>query len=145
MNNHNTYSNYIPAILLLAALSLAGAPNAAKAAGTGGVGTMGYGSSTPGAPPRSSFGNTPGDYRRGYEGHSPYPGDPWGREADFKARNYEQRHGPQPEFATPPDSSVSPPAPRPAYPSTPKPPLPGDNPFETAPPPATTTRQGTTE
>lgn len=101
-----------------------------------GVGTMGYGSSTPGAPPRSSFGNSPNDYRRGYEGNSPYPGDPWGREADFKARNYETRHGPQPQLATPPASPSPTPAPAPVYPGSPKPPLPGDRDFETAPPPA---------
>ena len=106
------------------------------AAGTiRGVGTMGYGSSTPGSPPRSSFGNNPNDYRRGYEGSSPTPGDPWGREADFKARNYELRHGPQPQFATPPASPSPAPAPAPVYPSSPKPPLPGDRDFETFPPP----------
>lgn len=97
------------------------------AAGTiRGVGTMGYGPSTPGAPPRSSYGNTPGDFNRGYEGNSPSPGDPWNREADFKARNYQFRHGPQPQFATPPRSPEGTTAPSPGLPSLPKPPLPGD-------------------
>ena len=91
-----------------------------------GVGTMGYGSPAPSAPPRSSYGNTPGNYQRGYEGNSPSPGDPWNREADFKARNYQLRHGAQPEFASPPERSVSsPPATQP-LPTLPKPPLPGD-------------------
>lgn len=127
----------IPSIGLLLLLAVAALipPLRADAADTvRGVGTMGYGSSSPGTPPRSSFGNTPNDYRRGYEGNSPNPGDPWGREADFKARNYEQRHNPSPQ----PTAPATPPSPAPAsasgYPSSPKPPLPGDKSFETAPP-----------
>lgn len=76
----------------------------ATAEDTHGVGSLGYGSSEPGSPPRSSYGNNPNDYRRGYEGNSPYPGDPWNRETDFKARNYQQRHEPEPQYASPPDA-----------------------------------------
>lgn len=91
-----------------------------------GVGGMGYGASAPGARPRSSFGNTPGDYRRGYEGNMP-GGDPWNREADFKARNYEIRHSPEPQYALPSSGErgtdlVE----QPPLPTLPKPPLPGD-------------------
>lgn len=135
MNKKHNWLPYILTTLLLGAIALPLNPAEAPAAGTiRGVGTMGYGPSTPGSPPRSSYGNTPGDYRRGYEGNSPYPGDPWGREADFKARNYEQRNGPQPQYAAPPSAAAPVPAPSPSYPSTPRPPLPGDHPFETAPP-----------
>lgn len=119
--------------LLLAAALIAPA-RADAAAPIRGVRTMGHGSPPPSAPPRSSYGNTPNDYRRGYEGNSPSPGDPWGREADFKARNYEQRHNPLPPAVPSPQSPA--PAPAPGYPSSPKPPLPGDRDFQTAPPAA---------
>ena len=96
-----------------------------------GVGALGYGAPAPAAPPRPSYGGTPGDYARGYEGMSPVPGDPWHREGDLKARDYPLRNGPQPEYASPPaapgsggtapDVTVPP-----ALPSLPRPPLPGD-------------------
>ena len=86
---------------------------------------MGYGSPAPAARPRSSFGGTPGDYARGYEGMSPTPGDPWNREADFKARNYQERHSPPPAFATPPEGPAYMPPVEPSLPASPKPPLPG--------------------
>lgn len=101
-----------------------------------GVNSLGYNSPAPGSAPRSSYGNNPGDYRRGYEGNSPYPGDPWNREADFKARNYQQQHGPQPQSASPPDTATTTRPPAQVYPSLPRPPLPGDKDFEVAPPPA---------
>lgn len=91
-----------------------------------GVGTMGYGSPAPASRPPSSYGSTPGDYRRGYEGPSPSPGDPWNRESDFKARDYTTRHGPQPGFAAPPQSPQGTPSTPRALPALPRPPLPGD-------------------
>lgn len=93
-----------------------------------GVGTLGYGSSMPAVPPRSSYGNTPGDYARGYEGNSPVPGDPWHREADMRARDYQLKNSPPAQVATPPAETgrvVGPPDTAPT-PSLPKPPLPGD-------------------
>jgi len=93
------------------------------AAGTiRGVGTMGYGA--PAAPSRPGSA-APGDFERGYSGSMPNS-DPWNRDADFKARNYQLRHGPQPEYATPPPGVAGgglEPAP---LPTLPKPPLPGD-------------------
>lgn len=134
MNGSCACTQNICLMLLLAVTALV-LPLQADAADTvRGVGTMGYGTSSPGAPPRSSFGNTPNDYKRGYEGNSPNPGDPWGREADFKARNYEQRHNPSPQPAAPPSPPSPAPASAPPYPSSPRPPLPGDRSFETAPP-----------
>jgi len=101
----------------------------AMAAGTPGtvqgVGRMGYGAPAPAAP-RPNFAG-PGDFERGYVG--PAPGsDPWNRDADFRARNYQTLHGPQPQFATPPQVGTPStrefePAP---LPTLPKPPLPGD-------------------
>jgi hypothetical protein len=95
----------------------------AVAAGTiKGVGTMGYGAPAPASPPRS-FG-APGDFERGYSGSMPNS-DPWNRDADFKARNYQLRYGPQPQFATPPGVAGGALEPAP-LPTLPKPPLPGD-------------------
>lgn len=90
-----------------------------------GVGAMGYGAPAPASPPRPTYGNTPGDYQRGYEGHRPGL-DPWHREADFKARNYQLRYGPQPQIASPPPGVSVPGGPEPGLPTLPKPPLPGD-------------------
>ena len=90
-----------------------------------GVGTMGYGAPAAGAPPRSSHGASPRDFQRGYEGHHP-GGDPWNRDADFKARNYETRYGPQPRMATPPQGRPGAAPVEPGLPPLPKPPLPGD-------------------
>ena len=93
-----------------------------------GVGTLGYGSSTPASPPRSSYGSTPGDFNRGYEGNSPVPGDPWNREADLRARDYQLKNSPPAQVASPPADTgrvAAPPEPAPT-PSLPKPPLPGD-------------------
>lgn len=96
------------------------------AAGTiQGVGTMGYGAPAPGVPPRSSFGDTPGDFRRGYEGNIP-GNDPWGREADFKDRSYRMRHGPQPQYAAPPPDGTGSGPGAATRPPLSKPPLPGD-------------------
>ncbi|MDL2267634.1 hypothetical protein LJC46_06570 [Desulfovibrio sp. OttesenSCG-928-G15] len=92
-----------------------------------GVSRMGYGAASRAAPPRPTYGSSPYDYRRGYVGNSPYPGDPWHRDADFKARNYMLRHGPAPEDASPPAQYPHQPLKTPRLPSTPKPPLPGDN------------------
>lgn len=91
-----------------------------------GVSRMGYGTPARGAPPRPAYGSSPYDYRRGYVGNSP-GNDPWHRDADFKARNYMLRHGPVPEDASPPASYPHQPLKTPTLPSTPKPPLPGDN------------------
>lgn len=92
-----------------------------------GVGTMGYGAPAAPTPPPSSYGNTPGDFVRGYEGNSPVPGDPWNREADLRARDYMLKHGPAPQYATPPAEVGKPTPPAaPATPTLPKPPLPGD-------------------
>lgn len=110
-------NRHIPGIVPLCSALIAGAllfaslaPPVLAAAPIRGVGTMGYGAPAPSAPPRSSYGNTPGDFRRGYEGNSPSPGDPWNREADLKARNYELRHSAPPEFAAPPETGSAPPA-----------------------------------
>lgn len=109
-----------------APLPIAG-PQTLAAGTVKGVGTLGYGAPAPATPPPSSYGNAPGDYRRGYEGPSPTPGDPWHREGDFKARDYQFRHGPQPGYAEPPQPAAPPAGlPSPEYPSLPKPPLPGD-------------------
>lgn len=92
-----------------------------------GVGTMGYGTPATPAPPASSYGNTPGDFVRGYEGNSPVPGDPWNREADLRARDYMFKNGPAPQYATPPAEVGKPTSPvAPTPPTLPKPPLPGD-------------------
>ena len=91
-----------------------------------GVDTLGYGASMPSVAPRSSYGTTPGDYARGYEGNS--PNDPWNREADMKARDYQLKNSPPAAVATPPAATgitVPPREPSPS-PSLPKPPLPGD-------------------
>lgn len=118
-------------------VAMADAPGTllAAAAPIRGVGSLGYGSRAPATPPRPSYGGTPGDYRRGYEGHS--PGDPWNREADLKARNFEQRYSAPPAYASPPASaSVPPQTPPAALPSLPKPPLPGDADMPAGSPPA---------
>ena len=97
---------------------------AARSPGTiQGVGRLGYGAPAPAAP-RPGFA-APGDFERGYTGSAP-GSDPWNRDADFGARNYQARHGPQPQYATPPQigtDGAREPAP---LPTLPKPPLPGD-------------------
>ena len=95
-----------------------------------GVGSLGYGSSTPGNPPRPVYGGTPGDYARGYEGMSPYPRDIWHRESDFNDPSYRRRHSPPPAYASPPHAAVKPdntPIIAPYDPTLPKAPLPGDS------------------
>lgn len=79
------------------------------AAGTvGGVSGMGYGRGGGSAPAKAPvYGGGKGDYARGYEGLSPIPGAPWGRQHDMKARNYMQRYGPEGEFAAPPQGAAS--------------------------------------
>ncbi|MDR1490731.1 MAG: hypothetical protein LBS65_09690 [Desulfovibrio sp.] len=54
------------------------------------------------ASPPSPYSNNPQDFHRGYVGNS--PNDPWHRDNDFKARDYQLRYGPQPEYAAPPRS-----------------------------------------
>lgn len=64
-----------------------------------GVGALGFGTPAQPAPPGSTYG-TPGGYVRGYEGSS--PNDFWNRDSDFLQRDYQFKHGPQPNYATPP-------------------------------------------
>lgn len=72
----------------------------AKAASmTRGVGRSGA-PAPPSSAPSSSYGRSPRDFSRGYEGAA--PGDPWNRESDFKSRSYQFRHGPEPSHAEPP-------------------------------------------
>ena len=67
------------------------------ASSIGGTGALGYG--PPAQPGQSTYG-TPGGYVRGYEGSA--PNDFWGRDRDFFQRDYMFKHGPQPNYATPP-------------------------------------------
>lgn len=72
----------------------------------GGVGGMGYGRAAPPAPPSSAAPSPYGserDFQRGYAGN--VPNDPWHRDADFSARDYQLRHGPAPQHAYPPHSA----------------------------------------
>jgi hypothetical protein len=50
--------------------------------------------------PPSAYSGNPQDFHRGYVGNG--PNDPWHRDNDFKARDYQFRYGPLPEYATPP-------------------------------------------
>ena len=119
---------YVCALFFSLTLSQAQDAFAAKSSSGGiirGVGSMGYGAPAQGSRPGGSFGSTPGDYRRGYEGAAP-GSDPWNREADFKARDYQIRHSPPPQYAAPPPGKSGPEKEAPPLPSLPKPPLPGD-------------------
>ncbi|MDL2209193.1 hypothetical protein LJC26_00090 [Desulfovibrio sp. OttesenSCG-928-O18] len=70
-----------------------------------GSGSLGFGPpASPSASGQSTYG-TPGGYVRGYEGAS--PNDFWHRDNDFYQRDYMFKHGPQPNYATPP-SGLSP-------------------------------------
>lgn len=103
-----------------------------------GVGTLGYGNSAPSSPPRPPYGGGPTDFSKGREGPISGPPDFFGREADLRARDFQTKYGPQPQYATPP-AAVSPGVSYPPgrLPSSPKPPLPGDNRMPDAPlPPA---------
>lgn len=86
-------------ILVMAAAGARSAPRSVS-----GVRPMGYGKAAPARPlpSRPGYGNTPGDYIRGYEGTSPGSRDFWNRESDFNSRDYVRRHSPPPEYATPP-------------------------------------------
>ena len=86
-------------ILVMAAAGARSAPRSVS-----GVRPMGYGKTAPARPlpSRPGYGNTPGDYIRGYEGTSPDSRDFWNRESDFNSRDYVRRHSPPPEYATPP-------------------------------------------
>ncbi|MDR0338802.1 MAG: hypothetical protein LBH65_00835 [Desulfovibrio sp.] len=89
----------------LAAILALISPQSAEAAGiTGGVSRMGPASPSPSSAPPSSYGRSPRDFARGYEGN--IPGDPWGREADFKARSYRLRHEPPAADASPPTAAA---------------------------------------
>lgn len=78
-----------------------GPPGILVAATTiGGTGRLGFGTpAAPSPPGRDTYG-TPGGYVRGYEGTA--PGDFWHRDSDFYQRDYQFKHGPQPNYATPP-------------------------------------------
>lgn len=69
------------------------------AAAVKGVDALGYGPPAAPAPPGNTYG-TPGGYVRGYEGSSPT--DFWNRDSDFFQRDYQFKHGAQPQYATPP-------------------------------------------
>lgn len=66
----------------------------------GGTSRLGVGSSAAPSPPGQNTYGTPGGYVRGYEGSA--PGDVWHRDSDFYQRDYQFKHGPQPQYATPP-------------------------------------------
>ncbi|MDL2315940.1 hypothetical protein LJC59_02540 [Desulfovibrio sp. OttesenSCG-928-A18] len=93
-----------------------------------GVGTMGYGRSAAPARPAPPYGGGQSDFTKGREGNASSPPDFFGREADLKARDFQLKYGPPPEYAIPP-AAASPGVSRPpaALPSLPRPPLPGDN------------------
>lgn len=75
------------------------------AASIGGTGALGFGPPAQASPPGSGTYGTSGGYVRGYEGSA--RGDFWGRDSDFYQRDYQFKHGPQPNYATPP-SGLSP-------------------------------------
>lgn len=82
-------------------------PGVLVAASTiGGTGRLGFGAPAQPSPPGQSTYSTPGGYARGYEGSA--PNDFWHRDSDFYQRDYMFKHGPQPNYATPPaDLSTS--------------------------------------
>jgi len=66
----------------------------------GGTGVLGFGASAlPAQSGQNTYG-TPGGYVRGYEGWG--PNDFWHRDSDFRQRDYQFKHGPPPQYATPP-------------------------------------------
>lgn len=67
---------------------------------TRGVPALGAPKHMPHSPP-PAYGGSPRDYQRGYVGHSP-GSDPWHRDSDFKARDYQFRYGPPPQVSAPP-------------------------------------------
>jgi hypothetical protein len=77
------------------------APGVMVAASTiSGTSALGFGPSpTPAQSGQSTYG-TPGGYARGYEGWG--PNDFWHRDSDFRQRDYQFKHGPPPQYATPP-------------------------------------------
>lgn len=84
----------------------AGPPGVLVAASTvGGTSRLGFGTPAQPSPPGRDTYGTPGGYVRGYEGSS--AGDFWHRDNDFYQRDYQFKHGPQPNYATPP-SGLSP-------------------------------------
>ncbi|MDR2744204.1 MAG: hypothetical protein LBB66_03250 [Desulfovibrio sp.] len=92
---------------LLAALPILPGPQAASSPVYLAAGPVrGLGTLRPLPPPRSAppppYSGNPQDFHRGYAGNS--PNDPWHRDNDFKARDYQLRYGPQPEYAAPPQS-----------------------------------------
>lgn len=83
------------------ALFPGGPPGVAVAAATvQGVGRLGFGTSTPSSSGKSAYG-TPGGFVRGYESPAG-PNDPWHRDYDFYQRDYQFKHGPEPQYAKPP-------------------------------------------
>lgn len=78
------------------------------ASSIGGTGRLGFGAPAQPAPSAPNSYGTPGGYVRGYEGSA--PNDFWHRDNDFYQRDYMFKHGPQPNYATPPTglSSSSP-------------------------------------
>lgn len=70
-----------------------------------GTGSLGFGAPAAPWPPGQSTYGTPGGYVRGYEGSA--RDDIWHRDGDFYQRDYMFKHGPQPNYATPP-SGLSP-------------------------------------
>lgn len=80
---------------------LPGVAVAAVGGGVQGVGRLGFGApSSPSSSGQSTYG-TPGGYVRGYENPSG-SGDFWHRDYDFYQRDYQLKHGPEPQYATPP-------------------------------------------
>lgn len=76
-------------------------PGVPVAASTiGGTARLGIGEPAQAAPPGQNTYGTPGGYARGYEGSS--RNDTWHRDSDFYQRDYQFKHGPQPQHATPP-------------------------------------------
>jgi hypothetical protein len=120
-----TVRPFIYACIFTLALTVWGIQEAMAAGSIKGVGTMGYGAPASSSPPGSTFGGAPGDYARGYTGSMP-DSDPWNRDADFRARNYQLLHGPQPRYAMPPQSGTAGAREAAPLPTLPKPPLPGD-------------------
>ena len=103
-----TIADYAIIIRFAAVQTWAAAPNPhpfgpgvmVAATSIGGTGALGFGTPAQPAPPGHSTYGTPGGYARGYEGWG--RNDFWHRDSDFNQRDYQFKHGPQPQYATPP-------------------------------------------
>ena len=108
LTNDAKIADYAIVIRIAAVQSLAAVPETlpfgpgtlVAATSIGGSGALGFGQPAQGTPPGQSTYGTPGGYARGYEGFA--PNDFWHRDSDFRQRDYQFKHGPPPNYATPP-------------------------------------------